>query len=174
MADQKINALPVKTAPATGDKMLMIGAAEEYQIDYDQLATAILNKLTSKTYALDQGTKTLVAALNELNSNTTKKTATCVLPSGIKRLAGYSYAIGDLLVINECLSTSQTLEPDTHFVTDISVEGNSINAHWAYGMFSQNNNSAKSCLLNGNKINVSNFSISVGWFVFFVIAYIGA
>ena len=69
MADQKINALPVKTAPATGDKMLMIGAAEEYQIDYDQLATAILNKLTSKTYALDQGTKTLVAALNELNSN---------------------------------------------------------------------------------------------------------
>ena len=70
MADQKINALPVKTAPATGDKMLMIGAAEEYQIDYDQLATAILNKLTSKTYALDQGTKTLVAALNELNSKT--------------------------------------------------------------------------------------------------------
>ena len=70
MADQKINALPVKTAPTTGDKMLMIGAAEEYQIDYDQLATAILNKLTSKTYALDQGTKTLIAALNELNSKT--------------------------------------------------------------------------------------------------------
>lgn len=72
MADQKINALPVKTAPTTGDKMLMIGTAEEYQIDYDQLATAILNKLTSKTYALDQGTKTLVAALNELNSNMNK------------------------------------------------------------------------------------------------------
>lgn len=71
MADQKINALPVKTAPTTGDKMLMIGAAEEYQIDYDQLATAILNKLTSKTYALNQGTKTLIAALNELNSKFT-------------------------------------------------------------------------------------------------------
>ena len=69
MADQKINALPTKTSPTTGDKMLMIGAAEEYQIDYDQLATAILNKLTSKTFTLDQGTKTLVAALNELNSN---------------------------------------------------------------------------------------------------------
>lgn len=72
MADQKINALPVKTSPTTGDKMLMIGSAEEYQIDYDQLATAILNKLTSKTFALDQGTKTLVAALNELNSNIKK------------------------------------------------------------------------------------------------------
>ena len=68
MADQAINALPTKTSPSTGDKMLMIGAAEEYQIDYDQLATAILNKLTSKTFTLDQGTKTLVAALNELNS----------------------------------------------------------------------------------------------------------
>lgn len=69
MADKAINALPVRTAPTAGDKMLMIGAAEEYQIDYDQLATAILNKLTSKTFALDQGTKSLVAALNELNSN---------------------------------------------------------------------------------------------------------
>ena len=68
MADQAINALPTKTSPTTGDKMLMIGAAEEYQIDYDQLADAILNKLTSKTYTLDQGTKSFVAALNELNS----------------------------------------------------------------------------------------------------------
>ena len=73
MADQAINALPTKTSPSTGDKMLMIGAAEEYQIDYDQLATAILNKLTSKTFTLDQGTKTLVAALNELNSKTSRK-----------------------------------------------------------------------------------------------------
>lgn len=68
MADQKINALPTKTSPTTGDKVLMSGAAEEYLIDYDQLATAILNKLTSKTFTLDQGAKTLVAALNELNS----------------------------------------------------------------------------------------------------------
>lgn len=68
MADQKINALPTKTAPVTGDKCLMSGAAEEYLIDYDKLATAILNKLTSKTFTLNQGTKTLIAAINELNS----------------------------------------------------------------------------------------------------------
>lgn len=68
MADQKINELPTKTAPVTGDKCLMSGAAEEYLIDYDELATAILNKLTSKTFTLDQGTKTLIAAINELNS----------------------------------------------------------------------------------------------------------
>lgn len=68
MADQKINALPTKTAVTSGDKFLMSGAAEEYLIDYDKLATAILNKLTSKTFTLDQGTKTLIAAVNELNS----------------------------------------------------------------------------------------------------------
>ena len=70
MADQMINALPTKTEPVTGDKVLLSGASEEYLIDYDKLATAILNKLTSKTFTLDQGTKTLVAALNELNSKT--------------------------------------------------------------------------------------------------------
>lgn len=69
MADQMINQLPVKTAPQTGDKFLVIGAAEEQLIDYDKLADAILTKLASKTFALDQGTKSLVAALNELNSN---------------------------------------------------------------------------------------------------------
>ena len=73
MADQKINALPTKTTPVTGDKCLMSGAAEEYLIDYDKLATAILNKLTSKTFTLDQGTKTLIAAINELNSKTSNE-----------------------------------------------------------------------------------------------------
>lgn len=70
MADQKINALPTKTAPSTGDKMLMIGTAEEYQIDYDQLATAILNKLSTQSFSsLDTTAKTLVGAVNELNGN---------------------------------------------------------------------------------------------------------
>ena len=52
MADQMINGLPVKTAPQTGDKLLIIGTAEEQLIDYDKLADAILTKLTSKTFTL--------------------------------------------------------------------------------------------------------------------------
>ena len=70
MADNEINvnALPVKTAPSTGDKMLMIGAAEEYQIDYDKLASAILDKLATKQYSeLDTTAKTVLGALDELN-----------------------------------------------------------------------------------------------------------
>lgn len=69
MADQNITALPVATLPASSDQLLLVGATEEKLIDYDKLADAILTKLTSKQYTLDQGTKTLPAALNELNSN---------------------------------------------------------------------------------------------------------
>lgn len=68
MADQNITALPVATSPASSDQILLVGATEEKLIDYDKLADAILTKLTSKQYTLDQGTKTLPAALNELNS----------------------------------------------------------------------------------------------------------
>ncbi|NSG49330.1 hypothetical protein [Blautia massiliensis (ex Durand et al. 2017)] len=69
MADQNITALPAATSPASSDQLLLVGATEEKLIDYDKLADAILQKLTSKQYTLDQGTKTLPAALNELNSN---------------------------------------------------------------------------------------------------------
>lgn len=69
MADQNITALPAATSPASSDQILLVGATEEKLIDYDKLADAILQKLTSKQYTLDQGTKTLPAALNELNSN---------------------------------------------------------------------------------------------------------
>ena len=69
MADQKINELPTKTAPSTGDKMLMIGTAEEYQIDYDKLATAILNKLSTQSFSsLETTAKTVLGGINELNS----------------------------------------------------------------------------------------------------------
>ena len=68
MADQNITALPLATAPASSDQLLLVGATEEKLIDYDKLADAILQKLTSKTFTLDQGVMTLLKALNELNS----------------------------------------------------------------------------------------------------------
>lgn len=69
MADQAINALSTKTAPETSDQLLLVGTGEPQLIDYDKLADAILNKITSKNYALDAGTMTLPAALNVLNGN---------------------------------------------------------------------------------------------------------
>lgn len=72
MADQAINALSTKTAPETSDQLLLVGAGEPQLIDYDKLADAILNKITSKNYALDAGTMTLPEALNALNGKTSK------------------------------------------------------------------------------------------------------
>jgi hypothetical protein len=68
MADQAINALSTKTTPETSDQLLLVGAGEPQLIDYDKLADSILNKITSKNYALDAGQMTLLAALNKLNS----------------------------------------------------------------------------------------------------------
>lgn len=79
MADQAINALSTKTAPETSDQLLLVGAGEPQLIDYDKLADAILNKITSKNYALDAGQMTLLAALNKLNSETKKMIS---LPNG--------------------------------------------------------------------------------------------
>lgn len=73
MEDQAINALSTKTAPETSDQLLLVGAGEPQLIDYDKLADAILNKITSKNYALDAGQMTLLAALNKLNSETVLK-----------------------------------------------------------------------------------------------------
>lgn len=69
MADQNITALPAVTTPESSDQLLLVGATEEKLIDYDKLADAILGKIASKNFALDQGNKTLLQALNELNSN---------------------------------------------------------------------------------------------------------
>ena len=50
------------------DQFYMNQAGKFVQVDYNQLATAILNLITSKTFTLDQGTKTLIDAIDELNS----------------------------------------------------------------------------------------------------------
>lgn len=66
----KFNEYPAKITPKDADKFMLYSAedAANKLIDYDKLADAVLNKLTSKTFGLDQGTMTLPAALNQLNS----------------------------------------------------------------------------------------------------------
>jgi len=82
MADQAINALSTKTAPETSDQLLLVGTGEPQLIDYDKLADAILNKITSKNYALDAGTMTLPAALNALNGKTSNLQLTIAIMLG--------------------------------------------------------------------------------------------
>ena len=118
MADNEINvnALPVKTAPEAGSKMMMIGPEEEYQIDYDQLASAILDKLATKQYSeLDTTAKTVLGALDELNGK--------MIPRELKTLS-------DVLVYAESMQ-----HPKVEFFecSGSQYTGNFPNIHYNYG-----------------------------------------
>lgn len=69
---QNANALATVKEVPTGKKLIFVDPTtnEGGVITLEDLTTQILKNLTSQTFALDQGTKTLPAALNELNSNT--------------------------------------------------------------------------------------------------------
>ena len=55
---------------AAGDKVFVNQDDALKQIDYDQLATAILNKLSTQSFSsLGTSAKNVIGALNELNSN---------------------------------------------------------------------------------------------------------
>ena len=110
----KFNEYPVKTTPKDADKFMLYSAedAANKLIDYDKLADAVLNKLTSKTFGLDQGTMTLPAALNQLNSNrlkpfykgmVTNRLVTVPLVSGLYLVSTYrsgGYKISSLSIVN--------------------------------------------------------------------------
>lgn len=103
MADQAINALSTKTAPETSDQLLLVGTGEPQLIDYDKLADAILNKITSKNYALDAGTMTLPAALNALNGKS--------IFNDVKKPGTYSFPIKQnscMLVVLQTSTTNNT------------------------------------------------------------------
>ena len=134
MADQAINALSTKTAPETSDQLLLVGTGEPQLIDYDKLADAILNKITSKNYALDAGTMTLTAALNALNGNS---------------LSQKTENIAQL--------------PDGNKVKLISIGGSGIDVgstgekipSWSFGIFLPSSGGSDACLLCANSTQIT-------------------
>lgn len=110
----KFNEYPVKTTPKDADKFMLYSAedAANKLIDYDKLADAVLNKLTSKTFGLDQGTMTLPSTLNQLNSNRlkpfykgmiTNRLVTVPLVPGLYLVSTYrsgGYKISSLSIVN--------------------------------------------------------------------------
>lgn len=110
----KFNEYPSKATPEDADKFMLYSAedAANKLIDYDKLADAVLNKLTSKTFDLDAGTMTLSAALNQLNSNRlkpfykgmiTNRLVTVPLVSGLYLVSTYrsgGYKISSLSIVN--------------------------------------------------------------------------
>ena len=143
MADQAINALPTQSAPKSSDQLVLVGAAEETLIDYEKLADAILNKLTSKTFTLDAGQKTIIQALNTLNSDS--------LPNIAERI---------------------TQMPDGTKAKLLSVGGTSVNVGntgekipaWSFGIFLPSTYGSDACAIfaNTNQITVT-YKSSNNW-----------
>lgn len=94
MADQNITALPIKTAPAEKDQVMLLDQAEGYLIDYEKLADAILNKLLTKKFQMDTGLGTLIQAVNILNGKF------LVLTECVGKIQtpidGFEYNLGDV------------------------------------------------------------------------------
>lgn len=71
----RIKDLSAVTSVADTDVLPVDGANSTKGVTFGNLSTAVLNKLTSKTYGLDQGTKSLPAAINELYTNAARNNA---------------------------------------------------------------------------------------------------
>lgn len=72
MADQNFMDLASKTASgiAGTDYMMLVNNSEAYKALVNDVAEAILSKLTSKSFSgLETTAKNVIGALNELNSN---------------------------------------------------------------------------------------------------------
>ena len=94
------NALTETTTIPTGKKLIFLDpdTNEGGIITLENLTKQILSNLATQTFNLDQGTKTLLAALNELNSNRSVSILREV-PSGDKIL--FFYTGSSSLVLNE-------------------------------------------------------------------------
>lgn len=71
----RIKDLSSVTTPSDSDVIAVDGANGTKGITVESLSTIILNKLTSKTYGLDQGTKALPTAINELYKSSVRNNA---------------------------------------------------------------------------------------------------
>jgi len=91
MAEKYLGQLTAKSAPATGDILVLEDSEDTKKIDYDALANAILNKLTTKTYTVAGGTNTLIAAIDALNSNLQAK---LTVPNNISGTTKFTIADG--------------------------------------------------------------------------------
>ena len=158
MADQNITALPVATAPESSDQLLLVGATEEKLIDYDKLADAILQKLTSKQYTLDQGTKTLPAALNELNSNTRFDVT---VPDNVSIVNNASIKVGRVVYLAVKLKITRALSS----AAVLSFSGNAANESTTFVIGKGTEwyiDGAIYGYLGGNSVAISMSSVSIG------------
>lgn len=106
-----MNELPKTSTIPTGKELLFIDPTtnEGGVITLEDLTKQILQNLTSQTFALNQGTKTLPAALNELNSNRLRSSENIASASDLAEdvLIKCDYGEIRLFTIQSTVSTDQ-------------------------------------------------------------------
>lgn len=126
-----MNELQKTSTIPTGKELLFIDPTtnEGGVITLEDLTKQILQNLTSQTFALDQGTKTLPAALNELNSKAFK----------VISVAGKEYNLDDyddksnyyVLHSTDTGTNTGTALPDSKIAKVLSFNGVQLAASYA-------------------------------------------
>lgn len=137
----------VSTIP-TGKELIFIDPTtnEGGVITLEDLTKQILQNLTSQTFALDQGTKTLPAALNELNSKTKIGDIRYISCGGYGALAVFT--VGKLLYckFNGNDKNSQSVQTNVAQLPDEYILNDSIGVY-------------RAALIGGANTNIGNIQI---------------
>ena len=157
---QNANALATVKEVPTGKKLIFVDPTtnEGGIITLEDLATQILKKLTSQTFALDQGTKTLPAALNELNSNTRFDVT---VPDNVSIVNNASIKVGRVVYLAVKLKISRALSS----AAVLSFSGNAANESTTFVIGKGTEwyiDGAIYGYLGGNSVAISMSSVSIG------------
>lgn len=124
--DVPATSFTTKTAPDGTDNLILFNQNTNvgYQIDYDNLADAILNKITSKTFSNQVGgssAATLLAQLSTLNSNITLETITLNWNPelDIQSQVTTAYKLGRIVIIPFVFRVMSSIANDAQLLTDI-------------------------------------------------------
>lgn len=123
MADQNFMDLASKTASGIGgtDYMMLVNNSEAYKALVNDVAEAILSKLTSKSFSgLETTAKNVIGALNELNSKTNSGLIPKRIPSADLNNA-YSSNAG--ITVYVCVPSDANIpKSETGFVISIKFD----------------------------------------------------
>ena len=119
---QNITEVTEASSIATGDNIYLNHSNQLQQIDYDKLATAILNKLSTQSFSsLETTAKTVLGGINELNSKTVLTAYTPTAPednddiSGLDPFAATTRRFGRL--VNIQFNIHGTIKTANKFIT---------------------------------------------------------
>lgn len=174
---QKISDLATTNSPANSDDFIIDTASGTRIINYGDLADAILNKLTSKSYTIGGNTNTLVAALATMNSqilDINKKIGSTSTSSG--GLANYSCTgWGTSASLKASGSRNQFLVMADGYLFTVWFSGNSGSTNIAVRGFATGNNTSGtgSVIVDGVSFSRSGSTLTVSTSASNAIAIIG-